>query len=69
MEPSMKKTTQSVKASVVRLRKAIFSAATLIQDLPENDTPNEDTIDFIESDIQTALSALEDLAVVIGEGG
>jgi hypothetical protein len=44
-----------------RLRKAIMSAASLIQEVPEGTVPDEDTLDFIDSDLRAALSALEDI--------
>lgn len=40
------------------IKKAIMSAASLLQDDPEI---GEDTLDFLESDIRAAAEALDDL--------
>jgi len=49
--------------NVTRLRKAIMSAATLLQEVPEGELPDADTLDFIDSDLRAAhaaLAAIED---------
>jgi len=53
----MAKTTTKAEARET-IRKAIMSAATLIQDDPEI---GEDTLDFLEADIRAAANALDDL--------
>lgn len=47
--------------NVERLRKAILSAASLLQEVPEGQLPDEDTLDFLDTDVRAALSALEDI--------
>lgn len=43
---------------IEKLRKAIMSAATLVQDVNGSD---EDTLDFIESDLTIALGLVEEI--------
>lgn len=47
--------------AVDRLRKAIMSAASLVQEIREGELPDADTLDFLDSDVRAALSALEDI--------
>lgn len=49
-------TTQAQR--IEKLRKAIMSAATLVQDV---DSSDEDTLDFIESDLTIALGLVEEI--------
>ena len=44
-----------------KLRKAVMSAATLMQDVPVGEVPDEDILDFVESDLRIALGLIEDL--------
>jgi hypothetical protein len=58
---SMECTPSKDNEHVARLRKAILSAASLLQEVPDGELPAEDTLDFLESDIAAAQSALEDI--------
>lgn len=49
------------KSPVERLRKAILSAASFLQEIPVGEPPAEDTFDFLDADVRAALSALEEI--------
>lgn len=51
------------------LREAILSAATMLQDVPEGKLPDEDTFDYIDSDVRAAFSVLEDIWDLINKSG
>lgn len=55
----MKTTTPSQRTE--KLRKAVMSAATLMQDVPVGEVPDEDLLDFVESDLRVALGLIEDI--------
>lgn len=38
-----------------------MSAATLMQDVPVGEVPDEDLLDFVESDLRVALGLIEDI--------
>lgn len=49
------------KSKMERLRKAIMSAASLLQEVPIDELPGEDTLDYITTDLRIAQAAVEDL--------
>lgn len=51
------------------LREAILSAATMLQEIPEGKLPDEDTFDYIESDVRAAFSVLDDIQDLINRSG